>query len=366
MKKNKIIHFHPNGKMASIFIKPLVNFENSLDYESIVVSSSSYGNFQDKVIRYDLGIKNIFFLPLAFIQICIFLLQIKPDLIISHNSKSSLLPLLASTFVGIRRRVYFNHGVPHIAYKNLLGFLLRTLEKINLRLASSVLTVSNDMRLELLRLKDETDISIVGFGSASGIQLPLVPNDDRIISFKDKYKIVPNDFIVVFVGRPEIRKGISVILDLWINHLTNTRYKLFLCGPNEIDVKKIIGYIPSNIFCLGFSDEVPHILHEANCLILPSLHEGLSYAVLESMASKCVVIANNIPGVRELIVDGVSGFLIDDNRIDGYLNVIDYLVNIREQDLKKIKESAFLTAEKYSRDLFLQAYRQTLLRLLAN
>lgn len=351
--------------MASIFIKPLVNFENSLDYESIVVSSVSYENFQDKVISYDLAIKNIFFLPIAFIQICVFLLKIKPDLIISHNSKSSLLPLLAATLVGIRRRIYFNHGVPYIAYKNLLGFLLLILEKINLRLASSVLTVSNDMMLELLRLKHEADISIIGFGSASGIQLPLMPTIDPIISFRNKYKLGPNDFIAIYVGRPEIRKGILVVLNLWIKYLANPQYKLFLCGPNKNDVKKLIGYIPSNIICLGFSEEVPNFLNNANCLILPSLHEGLSYAVLEAMASKCVVVANNIPGIRELVVDGISGFLIDGNKIDGYFKVIDYLANAREQDIKKIQESAFLTAEKYSRGYFLQAYRETLSRFFA-
>lgn len=351
--------------MASIFIKPLVNFENSTGYDSIVVSSVSYENFQDKVIRYDLTIKNVFFLPIAFIQICTFLSKINPDLIISHNSKSSLLPLLAATVMGIRRRIYFNHGVPHIAYKNLLGFLLRILEKINLRLASNILTVSNDMRLELLRLKHEADISIIGVGSASGIQLPLIPNTDAIISFRDKYKIESNDFIAVYVGRPEIRKGVLVILDLWRKHLVNTQFKIFLCGPTESDVKKLIGYIPTNIICLGFSKDVQNILDNANCLILPSLHEGLSYSVLEAMASNCVVVANNIPGIRELVVNGVNGFLVDDNKIDGYLKAIHYLANAKEEELNKIKGSAFLTAEKYSRNFFLSAYRETLSRLLA-
>src|SRR5437899_3850364 len=60
----------------------------------------------------------------------------------------------------------------------------------------------------------------------------------------------------------------------------------------------------------GFRMDVPEILAEVSVSVLPSLSEGLSNAVLESMAAGVPVVATRVGGTPEAIDDGVSGLLV--------------------------------------------------------
>lgn len=343
--------------MATLFIGPLVDFERKLGYESTIVTSIHSTKYGNKIIPYDLSIRNFLLIPYSFIRICIFLIKSRPNLIVSHNSRSSLIPLLAARFTRVKYGIYFNHGVPSLGYKGFIHFLLNQLEALNLFLAWEVITVSQDMKNELSKINAKVKISLVNNGSASGINLEMYDHQkyDKSL-FRKKHGLNDDDFLAVYVGRPEKRKGFEVVIDLWATHFLSSRYKLILCGPEESHVKNIIDRVPDNIICMGFCNYVPEILMDANCLILPSLHEGLSYAVLEAMASKCIPIANNIKGISELIDDGINGFLVNDNAIQDYKDVIVMIDNMPKSKLCSLQEKALEKSKDYCRNSFLKAY----------
>lgn len=60
---------------------------------------------------------------------------------------------------------------------------------------------------------------------------------------------------------------------------------------------------------LGETDDVrPYIAH-ADCVVLPSYREGLSRTLLEAAAMARPIVATDVPGCREVVDDGVSGYL---------------------------------------------------------
>lgn len=59
----------------------------------------------------------------------------------------------------------------------------------------------------------------------------------------------------------------------------------------------------------GFQSEVHPYYAAADCVVLPSYHEGLSNVLLEGTATGRCLITSDIPGCREVVEDGVSGFL---------------------------------------------------------
>ena len=67
---------------------------------------------------------------------------------------------------------------------------------------------------------------------------------------------------------------------------------------------------------MGSRDDVTNILGALDVFVLPSIIEGLSYSILEAMASSLPVVATDVGGNSELIVDGESGILIPPRRPD--------------------------------------------------
>ena len=66
----------------------------------------------------------------------------------------------------------------------------------------------------------------------------------------------------------------------------------------------------TSIEFLGWRQDVPEILRAADVMVLPSLAEGLPLAVLEAMASGLPVVASNVDGTPEVVVDGETGLLV--------------------------------------------------------
>ena len=68
----------------------------------------------------------------------------------------------------------------------------------------------------------------------------------------------------------------------------------------QLEEEKIIRYY-------GYQNDVIPFMKNSHCVILPSYHEGMANVLLEGAALGRAIIATDIPGCRESIVDGVSG-----------------------------------------------------------
>ena len=58
----------------------------------------------------------------------------------------------------------------------------------------------------------------------------------------------------------------------------------------------------------GYQTDVRKFYRMAHCVVLPSYHEGMSNVLLEAAASGRPIITTDVPGCREAVVDGESGF----------------------------------------------------------
>lgn len=84
-----------------------------------------------------------------------------------------------------------------------------------------------------------------------------------------------------------------------------------------------------SIIFTGWSDQVADYLAAGDVSVMCSHHEGLGLSAVESLAAGTPVVASDIAGIREVVVDGESGLLVDTSEPEQLLAA---LVQLREED----------------------------------
>jgi len=76
---------------------------------------------------------------------------------------------------------------------------------------------------------------------------------------------------------------------------------------------------------LGFRKDAPDLLQASDAFVLPSTHEGLPLSVLEAQATRVPVIGSTIPGIKEVVEDGQTGFTVPADAANGYADRLQTL-----------------------------------------
>jgi glycosyltransferase involved in cell wall biosynthesis len=85
----------------------------------------------------------------------------------------------------------------------------------------------------------------------------------------------------------------------------------------------------------GWQDDMPSIFSQAQIVCLPTYYgEGLPKSLLEAAASGCAIVASDIPGCREIVQHGVTGWLVPTRNVAELANTLQQAIeqpSLREQ-----------------------------------
>ena len=101
-----------------------------------------------------------------------------------------------------------------------------------------------------------------------------------------------------------------------------------IVGNVEGDYQKQLDKLVSDgiVRFLGLQTDVRPFISAVECTIMPSYHEGMSNVNLESAANGRPVITTNVPGCKETIDDGKTGFLIEAKNSQSLINAIERFI----------------------------------------
>lgn len=83
---------------------------------------------------------------------------------------------------------------------------------------------------------------------------------------------------------------------------------------------------------LGFSKDTRIEMSKADCIVLPSYHEGMSNVLLEGAASGLPLVATDVPGCREAINDTETGFLCKAKDAKSLEDVMRKVLNLSKEE----------------------------------
>lgn len=135
--------------------------------------------------------------------------------------------------------------------------------------------------------------------------------------FEERAKLGLNeeDFVLGFVGRHIERKGCRELI-LSIEKLKNYKnIKLLIAsdGPKKGEYMQLVNSLGlnKNIIFLGFIQDIRWFYSLIDCLAIPSVYEPLGIVALEAQAMRIPVIASNIEGLNEIVLDKKTGLLFE-------------------------------------------------------
>jgi glycosyltransferase involved in cell wall biosynthesis len=166
--------------------------------------------------------------------------------------------------------------------------------------------------------------------------------------------------MILFAGRLVWSKGVDVLLAAFVKIKHEyAEMRLVICGDGEerekLEQKVDIEEIPDVEFRGVLPNrEVLDLMQQTSFFVLPTINmEGHPKALVEAMASGAFCIGSDVPGIRDVIKDGVTGLLVKPNDPDELFLAIKRL--IMDNGLwKEVSEKARSEAEKYDFNFVVQ------------
>jgi glycogen synthase len=190
-------------------------------------------------------------------------------------------------------------------------------EKTAIEMADAVVAVSQGTKQDVLRLfkVPEERVKIIYNG--------IDPDEYRPISAADelvKYGVDLNRPFIMFVGRITRQKGIIYLVRA-IQYM-DSGFQIVLCAgaPDTAEIaqemKEAVGQANAKHGDIIWIDEmvakrtVYQLYSHAAVFCCPSIYEPFGIINLEAMACETPVVASAVGGIKEVVVDGETGFLV--------------------------------------------------------
>ena len=275
-------------------------------------------NLADKVIELPIDRRGMN--PLhdskLFRQYRAMLKEVKPDLVLTYTIKPNIYGGMACRMAHIPYAVNITGLGSAIENGGWLKKFVLALYKPALRDAKVVFFENAGNRDTLVKtgvVPNERDVVLNG----AGVNLEDYP-----------YQPCPQDGPVrfLFVGRVMHEKGVDELFtaakrmkqkygDGVEFHIVGSFEEAYKPVMDELEQSGVVKYH-------GYQSDMKPYYAMASCVVLPSYHEGMSNVLLEAAASGRPLITSNIPGCREAVEDGVSGYLCPTKDADALFDMM--------------------------------------------
>ena len=304
----------------------------------------------------------------AFWKIYRIICKERPDILHTHTAKAGALGRLAGVLYnasltfsphpnplpswgeGKRGRCVLVHTFHGHVLRGYFG-KVKTLffiwvEKFLALFTDRIITVSEALKKELVekfKVAPEGKFSVVelGFELDELLKLPM-KKASNVINIGIVGRLVPVKNHKMLFRVLKMVKG------------EGRRVKLIVIGDGELrqeleDYVKALK-IEDVVEFRGWVKNLQKVYEELDILTLTSLNEGTPVSIIEAMAAARSVVATDVGGVRDVVLDGESGYLIASGDGEGFANRLADLVKDREKRVRFGERGREIVRDRFSKD----------------
>jgi len=281
--------------------------------------------------------------------------RIRPDIVFTYTIKPNIYGGIACSRVGIPFIVNITglgtaveqHGILQIITTTLYRYVLRNAQKVFFQ---------NQENLDFMvnrGIINQHYTLLPGSGVNLTHYRPLPYPNQEIVDF-------------IFVARVMKEKGIDQYLDAAKYIRSKYTYTRFhICGAYEQDYANVIEHLQQNGIVLyhGLVKDMIPIYQMASCTIHPTYYpEGMSNTLLESCASARPIITTDRSGCREIVEDGVNGFVCKQQDSEDLIRQIEKFLALSYEARKEMGLAGRLKVEKeFDRQIVIEKYLEEMM-----
>ena len=179
-----------------------------------------------------------------------------------------------------------------------------------------------------------------------------IPSQKIIAEKRTKLGLLQDDKVVAVIGRLHPQKGHEYLLRAAkkiIPGMRNLKFLIVGDGPMKESLESLLERldIKENVVFTGKRNDIKDMLYISDFSVVSSIREGFSNVVLESMACGKPVVATDVGGNKEIIIDGENGFIVPSRDEDALADRILALADNEELTMR-IGLSAKETVKNFS------------------
>lgn len=260
------------------------------------------------------------------------------------------------------------HGIHYLHYRNpLLKFLCILLERYFSRCTDALVFVSDGDRNkgQKYRLASEEKMIVVkngiDFSKYQKLEVNNKVNKIRELNLESSRPIVGT------VARLHRQKGLVYLLKA-ANKISQVfpEVKILIIGegPSRKKLEKQVNRLGLEkwVKLMGERSDVPELLSLFDVFILPSLWEGLPYALIEAAALEKPVVATCVDGIKEIVKDGETGILVPSKESEILAQKVISILQDREYASRLGEKLKQYIAPQYNLSRMIEEYQNLYLK----
>ena len=316
---------------------------------------------------------------LAYFQVKKIIKAFKADIVHTHGAKSGFLGRIAAHNSKVSGIIHTFHGHHfHSYYNSFFNSNLLRLERMLGRITTIVVSISISQKKELAevyKIIPAEKIRTIHLGIEFG---NIDPEKQRRV-FRKKYKIDDDVIIIGIAGRIVPVKNLNLFVQVAKRLMVATLRKLcfFIIGDGFLK-KQIIkqcevlgmsyteteGEQGNVIFTSWIEDVIP-AMNAMDIVALTSNNEGTPMSLIEAQFCGKPVVATNVGGIQDSVINNKTGFLVEAGDADAMSAKLKLL--IENDALRKTmgENAAIFAAANFSKHTEVENYKQLYKQLLA-
>lgn len=257
----------------------------------------------------------------------------KFDIIHSVTPKAGLLSTISGKLAGVRFRIHTFTGQVWVSKRGSMKRLLKLMDKCIAKLATHIIVDSPSQKKFLIseNVISENKALVLGRGSISGVDLNRFKLNSVIRqSIRDDYGFSEEEFVILFLGRVTLDKGIFDLIEAYKRLRTKfTHIRLMVVGPDEENlVEHLIKQynLDQQVKFIGYTDFPEQYMMASDLLCLPSYREGFGNVIIEAAAVSIPAVGSNIYGISDAIEEQNTGLLFEPGNIEDLVDKLEILI----------------------------------------